>query len=108
MEYFNEKIINASFTNYYNFNINKSKLVINNFGNNIGADNLKEAKKNMADQLLEKLRNSSDSLFILEKIGYTEEILMNMIVKYNNYSGLDMMSCIYALEANENNMESYL
>lgn len=71
-------------------------------------EKLAKYKKYMSDELLYKLRTNSDSLDVLERIGYPEEVIMNMLLRYDDYSGLDILSCIYALEAEENNMNSYL
>ena len=96
------------FSKYYNFKPVKLDSITLDFIKDSQGEKLSKYKKYMSDELLYKLRNNSESLDVLEKIGYPEEVIMNMLLRYDDYSGLDIMSCIYALEAEENNMNSYL
>lgn len=51
-------------------------------------------KKNLSDELVENLRNSSDN--VLEDLinhGYTFEEVIDLITRYKDSSGADLVNC---------------
>lgn len=105
---FNNDMENNVNKDYHNFEQPKMENITSYLLQSKQTDNLVDAKKEMSDELLEKLRKNADSIYMLELIGYTEEIIMDLILRYNNYSGLDLLSCIYAIDADNNDKQSYL